>query len=713
MPASELARREDDVASMRRMHCVCTDFEAAWLAGLRPSIEQFLNTATGLPRQDLLAALLASELELRGDRGERPSLDEYRRRFPDDAAVVERLFCVERESRAVMDTERVHPWRRASSVAGCGPIARITSGVGSGSTLHDAKSTDARATSPTYLIGKYEILGEIARGGMGVVYRARHADLDRVVALKVILAGHFASPVDIERFHTEAQAVARLDHPGVVSVFEVGEHAGHHYLAMPLIEGVSLAELAADGPIDPRRAAELIRQIAEAVHYAHDRGVIHRDLKPRNVLIDTSGRPRVTDFGLAKFVSERQPEITTQSRPSSDDRNLTLTGQVVGTPSYMAPEQASGQVHHLGRATDVYSLGAILYELLTGRPPFRGATPVETLNQVLSSEPVAISRMRPNTPHDVGTICLKCLEKEPKNRYATAAALADDLDRFLTYRPILARRSSLAEQTWRWCRRNPRVAVLIGAVAWLLVAVTVISSVSAVWLRSERDAAREAEQKATAAELAQREELYRAYLSDARATFQTGRQGQRIHGLEAIRKIIAAIPSNELTDDKKVELRDEAISLLAVSDLREVARWPYSEAAGVIALDDALDTIATSAVPGSGTMIRRMSDSSFRIDLAIDGADQTTHRTERAFSPSGRWLAETRFKADKNDERQLVVWDWRKAEIIFREPNIGKSRVAFHPNDRHILFERGGTGLLTIANIETGQVARFRSASRP
>ncbi len=272
--------------------------------------------------------------------------------------------------------------------------------------------------------GDYEILDEIARGGMGVVYKARQVSLDRVVALKMILAGQLALERDVKRFYSEAEAAATLDHPNIVPIFEVGQHEGQHYFTVGYVDGPSLAAKLEPAGWEPRQAARLLRQIAEAVQYAHARGIIHRDLKPPNVLVGTDGVPRITDFGLAKRVQK--------------DSDLTATGQILGTPSYMSPEQAAGKTREVGPLTDVYSLGAILYALLTGRPPFSGRDVLTTISQVMSQEPTSPRQFNPRVDKDMETITLKCLQKDPAQRYSSARELADDLDRFLKYEPIRA-----------------------------------------------------------------------------------------------------------------------------------------------------------------------------------------------------------------------------------------------------------------------------------
>jgi serine/threonine protein kinase len=298
----------------------------------------------------------------------------------------------------------------------------------------------SRPDQPPRLFGDYELLAEVARGGMGVVYRARQRTLNRIVALKMILAGRLASPEDLQRFRTEAEAAAGLQHPNIVQIYEVDAVEGQHFFSMQFIEGRTLAHRLAEGSLPGREAARYVRQIARAIHFAHQRGILHRDLKPSNILIDANDEPHVTDFGLAKRLG--------------GDSSQTRSGSVLGTPSYMAPEQAGGRLKELGPATDVYALGAILYELLTGRPPFKAESPMDTVLQVLHNDPVPPRLLNPNVDPDLETIALKCLEKEPARRYATAAALAEDLQRYLNGDPIEARTSSVFDWLTRALDRS-------------------------------------------------------------------------------------------------------------------------------------------------------------------------------------------------------------------------------------------------------------------
>ncbi len=389
-------------------------------------------------------------------------------------------------------------------------------------------------------IGDYALLEEIGRGGMGLVYRARQVSLNRPAAVKLILAGPLASPVERQRFLAEASAAAALEHPGIVAVYEAGDEDGQPYFAMQLIEGESLSAWLCRTPHFPsREAAELIRATALAVQHAHERGFLHRDLKPGNILLDAHGAPHVADFGLA--------------RRMDDDSHLTLTGAAVGTPRYMAPEQTDTR-HPPTTAVDIYSLGAILYELLAGHPPFTADSLPDLFAAIREAEPASISAIRSEVDRDLDIICRKCLAKEPARRYRSAQQLADDLQRWLRGEPITARAAGKTERLWRWCRRRPVDAALAASVAVLLVGG--LSGVVWQWRRANRAASR-----ATQALQQAQSSLWQAYFNEARARRISRERGQRTGSLAAIARAAALHPAPEL--------RNEAIAALALPDLGE------------------------------------------------------------------------------------------------------------------------------------------------
>jgi WD40 repeat protein len=419
-------------------------------------------------REQRLERVLADYLHA-VERGETPNRDELLARHPD---LAEELCAFFRNRDAMQ--------RLAQPLRKSGPPLPDTSGA-------SAPAIEAGVSVPYF--GDYEILEEIARGGMGVVYRARQISLNRVVALKMILAGELADVADVRRFYAEAEAAANLDHPNIVPIYEVGEYQGQHYFSMKLIEGTALTPQVPHLVEHSRTAARLLATVARAVHHAHQRGILHRDIKPGNILLDDQGQPHVTDFGLAKRVE--------------GDAGQTRSGAVVGTPSYMAPEQAVAR-KGLTTAVDVYGVGAILYECLTGRPPFQGSSPLETLLQVVDRDPDRPRSLRPGVDRDLETICLKCLEKDPAKRYASAEDLADDLERFLAGEPIRARRVGRIERALKWARRRPAAAAAFVLAGLVLVFGVLGGGAAYLWQRAE-SARHEAVMARDAADVARRE----------------------------------------------------------------------------------------------------------------------------------------------------------------------------------------------------------------
>src|SRR5438309_1000348 len=308
--------------------------------------------------------------------------------------------------------------------------------------------------------GDYELLEEIGRGGQGVVYRARQKSLNRTVALKVIGLGQWATQAHLKRFRLEAEAAASLDHPCIVPIYEIGERESSCYFSMKLVEGGQLDEVVRREPMPIRRAAEVIAKLARTVHYAHEHGIVHRDIKPGNVLLDSNGEPHLTDFGLARLVET--------------ESTVTRTTDVLGTPSYMAPEQASGNNAAVTSATDIYALGTVLYQLLTGSPPFMGRSTYETVRLLLETDARQPRLMNPKVDRDLSTICLKCLEKDPKRRYLSALALAEDLERWLRHEPIQARRTGLVSRGNKWLRRKPAIAVSVASLVALIAVLAIV-----------------------------------------------------------------------------------------------------------------------------------------------------------------------------------------------------------------------------------------------
>jgi tRNA A-37 threonylcarbamoyl transferase component Bud32 len=516
-------------------------------------------------------------------------------------------------------------WRPAS---GPGETPRVV-GTGQG---------DGAAAPPGEWVGRCvggnEIVDELGRGGMSVVYKARQARPARLVALKMILGIHHAEPRRRARCLAEADAIARLAHPNIVQVHEVGEHDNLPFLALELMDGGSLAQKLGGVPQPPAQAAGLVQTLARAVHHAHQRGVVHRDLKPANVLLGADGTPKISDFGLAK----------------QERLELTTTGVILGTPSYMAPEQASGDHKQIGPAADIYALGAILYECLTGRPPFRAANILETLEQVRTQEPVSPSKLQARTPRDLNTICLKCLQKEPARRYGSALDLADDLQRFLDGKPIHARPVGPAGRAWRWARRSPALAGLSLAVALLLLALTLGSFISAWRMNRVAGRALRAEGEAT-------DRLFDALVTRAETGRASGRPGQRFAGLEALRQAVAIARDQGRPAEDVLRLRNAAIGCLALPDLRREADWegnpPGSHGLGF----DARFERYALASPGGEIHINRASDHQELFRLPAPAGQGAAYSLTLRFSPDGKYFAD--WCSFLGRRRTLRVWELR------------------------------------------------------
>jgi serine/threonine protein kinase/WD40 repeat protein len=581
----------------------------------------------------------------------------------------------------------------------------------------------------------YEVVAPLGEGGMGIVYQARQVGLERLVALKMILGGSRARAVDLVRFRNEAQAIAALRHPNIVQVFEIGEFRGQPFFSLEFCAGGTLAKTLNGEPQPPYAAAVMVETLARAIHYAHCRGIVHRDLKPSNVLLsmevvaangETStlapansadhrnakvqiptAALKITDFGLAKRVD--------------DDSGKTQDGSVMGTPSYMAPEQAFGQTKDILPTTDVHALGAILYELLTGRPPFKGSTVHETLEQVRYREPVAVRELQPKVPVDLETICLKCLEKDPKKRYPTADALAEDLNRFVTSRPIKARPVSRLSRIWRWCRREPRTAGQIAMTAFMCIVIPALLVGYSIRLSSAEALLREQQKAVVAAqsaELSAREasetNRYFAGLSEAGRLRSAGLPGWT---WEARLRVEEAAATNATPRDP-VALRSELAAALAGIDLRQIGSVAEDLQAGAITfLPDGRLAIAPQLVwplvPGRHILIidpktRNQVKLPFRV--GFPSVKNVEKCNVLSASPDGRWLVlGLRGGA-------VYCWDLEQSDPTYatwKAHDRELKAIAFSPDSRW-LYTGGADGRIRRWSIEDEKkMAEFPADGKP
>ena len=522
----------------------------------------------------------------------------------------------------------------------------------------------------------YEILEEIGSGGMGVVYKARQGALNRFVALKMVRAIDASNRELLARFRSEAHVVASLHHPQIVQVYDYGEHDGLPYIAMELIEGGSLADRLDGTPSAPRVAAALMIKLADAVHFAHQRHVIHRDLKPANVLMVSDSDDldvKITDFGLAKFLVE-------------ESSRHTKSYAFLGTPSYMAPEQATGRVSEIGPAADVYSLGALFCELLTGQPPFRGETPIHTLRLLLAAEPVSVHQFVPGIPRDLATICDKCLRGKPNLRYASAAELGEDLNRYLEGRPIRARPVGNVERARRWCHRNPLLAGAFGSAALLLAIVAAVS----LWYSAQLS--RELADKRLAESSAQ-VRLWDSYLSEATARNSSHQVGQKFAALDTIDKAIALLDTIGRSAERDLQLRNAVLSSVALPDLRKLRSFgPRPSTSHTCDMATPADCYVVTESDGTIGGYR-LSDG-----RRLWTVDHSEPQARPMISRDGRFLA-------VSNDRGTKVWHIEGSQPHAIWEAAGSQFFTFAPDCEHVAYNLPNDGM-RLVRIGTGQIVR-------
>ncbi|HZY87801.1 MAG TPA: serine/threonine-protein kinase [Gemmataceae bacterium] len=646
---------------------LAVDQQERWQRGERVWAEAYLEKCPALAGQPESALeLIYGEFLLREQLGESPPPEEYLRRFPAFAARLEEQF---RWHSALGTLPPAPADHRASTASGAG-------------------GWDVPAAGRWPRVPDHEVVGVLGRGAMGVVYKARQVSLKRTVALKMVLPGRGAGEEELARFHTEAEAVARLQHPNVVQIFTVGLAEDGPYFTMELVEGGTLAARAAGTPWPPRTAAELVQTIARAMHHAHGRGILHRDLKPGNVLLTADGTPKITDFGLAKLFAD----------PGAGQ---TRSDALLGTPSYMAPEQAEARPD-VGPAADTYALGAILYELLTGRPPFKGDTPLETLRQVTQTEPVPVLRLQPKVPRDLETICLKCLQKQPGKRYASAEALADDLGRLLAGVPIRGRPAGVGERAVKWARRQPALAALVA-----LAALTLLGLAGAGWWYAARESRHALEQSALRGEADDNAQLYRkerdaarlnlyiSHINLAQREWETGHVGRTVELLEA------ALPGEGEEDRRGFEW-------YYLWSLCHGELLALSHPGGTTALAFSPDGRLLASA-GLHQTVRVWDAATGREAHALEG--HTRRVQALAFSRDGRRLASASWVGGTGRPGEVKVWDMTDGRAVVTLPLACKQvpALSFSPDGRRLATageDRGRPLQVCLWDATTGRLIR-------
>jgi len=708
------ARLDDYLAVDERINAICDRFEEEWRTGI-PEIQKYLQLVEKQHRASLLAELLPIDKECRRNAGLAITREQYEEQLPAHGKKIAEFFA----SVTPPEIEATLPVNPAGIVDGItSTIPPLATGV---------TDQSIQAGDTVRYFGDYQLLEEIARGGMGVVYKAKQVSLNRVVALKMILAGHLAGEQDVKRFQAEAEAAANLDHPNIVPVFEVGQHNGQHYFSMGYVEGESLAGRIAAGPLDPKEAVAIVKVVSEGIAYAHAQGVIHRDLKPANILLsnDSSSEqqvpssatrafsashptytPKVADFGLAKRLGE--------------DQGMTATGQILGTPAYMPPEQAGGKIDEISERADVYSLGAILYCLLTGRPPFQASNQIETLQQVLSVSPVSPTQINPAIPRDLATICLKCLEKQANKRYRSAEELAQELGRYQRGEPITARAVGPAERGWRWCKRNPVIASLTAGIALVLLLGTIVSASFAFVAHQTIG------ELQTTLERANREEfqnrvasvrLYAVQIAAAQNEWQAGNWDRARERLENCQPSLRGweyyhlvTKFNQQTGINCVAFSPDRRLVASGSADSTIKLWRINNRDEALTLSGHSGSVnCVSFSPDSRRIVTGSDDRSLKIwdtgtgqeILTLTGHTDSVQSV--AFSPDGLRIV----SGSADDTARL--WDAKTGQAIFtcKGHATAVSRVIFSSDGRQILSGTNGH-VVKVWSVETGREVHTR-----
>jgi|GEM_PF-569431 serine/threonine protein kinase/WD40 repeat protein len=603
-----------------------------WSGGEQITVEELLQEFPQLASDhDSILELLYAEYCLRLDRNEPTEPDEYFDRFPQLADRLRVIF----QMHQAMDDATASP----TSVWNLDDTQRIQ--------LALRQNKDGGDDTPTFAAGitsflplqaamtleldDYELTDVIGHGGMGIVYKAKQTSANRMVAVKMIRSAQLASKDELRRFQREIEAAAGLDHPNIVPIYQVGEANGQPYFSMALVNGPTLASRASVSPLETDEAVSIVRDASNAIHYAHEKGIIHRDLKPANLMLTHKGELKITDFGLAKHVDREEDH--------------TATGSVLGTPSYMAPEQASGENNRIGAATDVYSLGAILYFLLTGRPPFQSANVIDTILQVLNDEPVSVRQLNPTIPRDLETVVLKCLHKDPAKRYDTAEQLSQELDRVLNHVPVLARPVSTTERAWRWCRRNRTTATLITTSTVLLLALLVISAID---YSRQIDLKNQANQSRITAEV-----------NEARVTGEKER---------ADSNAIQARANSKLAQQQR-ELAEQRLYVVSMTQAH--AAW---NSANIRRQQELLNRY----LPAAGEPDRRLFEWHYLLRLGKGYSMQIPFAGptwDACYSPDGKLLA-----AAGTGETSVGIWDASSGELLHElQTPSGATDLSFNP----------------------------------